>query len=493
MILNSLLNGVHIKRQLLNNNKNIRGIAYDSRKVETDYIFVCIQGLTTDGHNYIDNAIINGASSIVIDKEIPNIATTAKEKGVNIIKVANSRIALSKISNNFFNNPSGKIKVIGVTGTNGKTSITYLINSILEANKVKCALLGTINNRIGKKVINTDRTTPEAPELNTFFDLMVKNNIEVCTMEVSSHALEMKRVEDIEFNIGIFTNLTPDHLDYHGTMENYKKSKLKLFYKTSDINIINIDDKYGKEIYDEIKNLEVPCITYGIEKNCDIRAHNIRMENSYSDFELVTPKFSCLIRLSIPGLFSIYNLLAAISACYSMGYNANEISNGVNSIMPVKGRFELVENNKGINIIVDYAHTPDALENVLKTIKQFAKRKIIVVFGCGGDRDKSKRPHMGRIASEYSDYCIITNDNPRSEEPEKIIDDIIQGINDKKSSHKVIMDRRKAIEAAIEFSKKDDFVLIAGKGHETYQIIGNKTFDFDDKEIAKEILGRTGK
>ncbi len=489
MVLNNILNGVTVERQYRCWDKDIKGIAYDSRNVKDEYVFICIQGLKTDGHDYIESAIVNGAKVIIVDKELPNVNILTKEKGVTIIKVEDSRMALSKISNNFYNNPSQRIKVIGVTGTNGKTSITYLINSILEANKVKCGLLGTINNKISNKIIDTDRTTPEAPELNKLFDLMVDNNIEVCTMEVSSHALEMKRVEDIKFNIGIFTNLTSDHLDYHLNMENYKNSKLKLFYKTSELNIINIDDKYGMEIFEELKSLETPLITYGLSESCDIQAKNIKMENSYSEFTLVTPKFSGSIKLNIPGLFSIYNLLAAISACYSLGYNFNEITKGVYDIRPIRGRFELVKNNRGVNVIIDYAHTPDALENVLKTIKQFAKRKVIVVFGCGGDRDTLKRSDMGKIASELSDYCIITNDNPRSEDPNKIIMDILHGINDRKSICKVITDRKQAIRTAITISEKDDFVLIAGKGHETYQIIDNKTYDFDDKEIAKDILG----
>jgi len=486
MNLSKVIEGVEIQSFYGTKDIVIKGIAYDSRKVKKDYIFVCIKGLKTDGHNFINDSIKNGAKVIIIEKDIHNLELIKQQ--VSIIKVKDSRLVLSKISDNFYGNPSHKLKIIGITGTNGKTSITYLTNTLLESNGIKCGLLGTINNRIGDKIINTSRTTPEAPELHSLFKKMIEANVEVCTMEVSSHALDLFRVEDVAFNIGIFTNLTPDHLDYHENMEEYKNAKIKLFYKTSDINIINIDDKYGKEIYDSIKELNTPLLSYSIKEKSDIYATNIEMESTYSTFTLVTPKFSGKVRLNIPGLFSIYNLLASISVCYSLGFDFSMIKNGIASIKPVKGRFETVTNNKGLNIIVDYAHTPDALENVLNTIKQFAKNRIIVVFGCGGDRDRTKRPVMGKVASSLSDICIITNDNPRTEDPNQIIKDILKGIDVKKSNYKIIMDRREAIKKAINIAEKGDFILIAGKGHETYQIIGDKTYEFDDTEVAKSFL-----
>ncbi|MDK2918228.1 MAG: UDP-N-acetylmuramoyl-L-alanyl-D-glutamate--2,6-diaminopimelate ligase [Candidatus Petromonas sp.] len=488
MKLGDLLNNVDIQQYFGSKDVNIEGIAYDSRKIKKNYLFVCIQGLRTDGHNYIADAINNGAKAIIIDKIINGLSELIDEKNITVIKVKQSRSALSKISSNFFGNPSEKIKVIGVTGTNGKTSITYLLSSILEANNNKCALIGTIQNKISGRVYNTNQTTPESLELQGLFSEMVKEKVDICSMEVSSHSLDLKRVEDICFNIGIFTNLTPDHLDYHIDMENYKNAKLKLFYKTSDANIINIDDAYGAEIYSEIKNLNTPVITYGLSKKCDIYAEKIEMHDNFSIFNLVTPKYSGKIRLNIPGLFSIYNILAVISACYSMGYNYDEIVKGISLIKPVQGRFEPVENKKGINVIVDYAHTPDALKNVLSTIKQFAKGKIIVVFGCGGDRDKTKRPLMGKIAYELSDFCIITNDNPRSEDPNSIINDILKGIEAQNGKYEIILDRREAIKTAIKKANRNDVVLIAGKGHETYQVIKDKVFDFDDKKVAMEFL-----
>lgn len=490
MLLSKLINGLKVEYIYGNENINIEGISYDSRKVERNHIFICIQGLKTDGHSYIKSAINKGAIAVVIDREIDELGIDVNN--ITVIKVTDGRMGLSKISSNYYNNPTKKINVVGVTGTNGKTSITYLLNTILESNKEKCSIIGTIKNKLGKKVYKTNNTTPESLELQSLFDKMIKESIDTCLMEVSSHSLDLKRVEDVAFNIGIFTNLTGDHLDYHHNMESYKNAKIKLFYKTKDANIINIDDEYGKEIYRELSRLETPLLSYGTSCDCDIFARNIQMFDSYSVFELVTPKYEGVIKIKIPGLFSIYNILAAISACYILGYDYEDIVKGIELIKPVRGRFELIENSKGISVIVDYAHTPDALINVLKTIKDFVKGKIITVFGCGGDRDKSKRPIMGEIACRYSDQCIITNDNPRSEDPKTITDDIIKGIEKNYNNFQVILDRRKAIGNAIAMSEKNDVILIAGKGHETYQIINNKTYDFDDREVALEFLEEEG-
>ncbi len=466
---------------------DIDGISYDSRKVKSDYLFVCIKGFNTDGHKYIDSAIKNGAIAIVIEDEIKNLDTLL-DKNITIIKVNNSRKILSKISSNLYGNSSKLLKVIGVTGTNGKTSVTHLIDTILRANKKRTAILGTINNIILDEVYKSQNTTPESLELQGLFNDMVKKNIETCTMEVSSHSLDLHRVDDINFDIGIFTNLTQDHLDYHIDMENYKKAKLKLFYKTSMANIINIDDKYGDEIYNEIKKQNIPVFSYGANRKSDFYAKDIKMHDSYSEFTLVTPSYEEKITIKIPGLFSIYNILASICACYILGLNFKEILEGLNEIKPVKGRFELVENSRSKTIIIDYAHTPDALKNVLNTIRDFTKGKIILVFGCGGDRDSKKRPIMGKIAIELADYVLLTNDNPRTEKPGKIINDILQGIEPTKDRYQVIQDRREAIREAIYKANEKDVILIAGKGHENYQIIGDKVFDFDDREVAKEIL-----
>lgn len=488
MKLRDLLKGIKALEVYGDKDTDITGIAYDSRRVKKGNLFVCITGLKTDGHNYIEGAIKNGAGAIVIEKEMKNIKDIIDKHDISAIRVNDSRDVLSKLSSNFFNNPSEKINAVGITGTNGKTSITYLITSILEENNKKTSIIGTMKNRIVDEEYKTSNTTPESLELQYLFNEMLKKDVDVCAMEVSSHSLDLKRVEDIKFNIGVFTNLTADHLDFHKDMESYKNAKMKLFYKTSDVNIINTDDKYGKEIYNEIKNLNTPVLSYGLDNNCDIRAEDIKMNITFSEFKLVTPKYSGNVKINIPGLFSIYNILAAIAVCYFMGYSYENISKGIKAIKPIRGRFEPVENNKGISVIVDYAHTPDALENVLKTINQFAKGRVIVVFGCGGDRDSSKRPVMGKIAYNMSDYSIITNDNPRTEDPNMIVEDILKGIGQDKNKYDVVMDRREAIKIAISSAQKDDIVLIAGKGHETYQIINNEVLDFDDKEVAIEFL-----
>jgi len=488
MKLKDLLKGIEVLEAYGSMDIDISKIVYDSRKVQESALFVCVIGFKTDGHKYIKNAIDSGAKAVVIEREAKDIEDLADINNISIIRVKDSRKALSKLAANFYKNPSDKMKIVGITGTNGKTSTTYLISSILEANNKKTGLIGTIKSKILDEEYKVSNTTPESVELQYLFNEMVKKDIDVCSMEVSSHSLDLKRVEDVSFNIAVFTNLTADHLDFHKDMESYKNAKLKLFYKTSDINIVNIDDKYGKEIYDDIKNLDTPVLSYGLNSNCDIYAGNIDMHAGFSRFNLVTPKYSGEVTINIPGLFSIYNILAAIAVCYTMGYTYEEIVKGVKTIKGVRGRFEVVDNDKGIGVIVDYSHTPDALENVLKTINEFAKGRVIVVFGCGGDRDRTKRPVMGKIAYDMSDYTIITNDNPRTEDPHRIVEDIIQGMGTDRSKYDIVMDRKEAIKAAIEKAKKDDVILIAGKGHETYQIINNEVSDFDDKEVAKEFL-----
>ena len=463
-------------------NTEINGIAYDSRKINPEDLFVCIKGLKTDGHVYIDNAIEFGANTIVVEDPMEQIP------GVVIVKVKNSRIALATIAARFYGRPTETMNVIGVTGTNGKTTITHIIKGILEMNGVSSGLIGTISHKILDREYKASNTTPESLELQKLFCEMKASKVDTCVMEVSSHSLEMNRVKGIKFNTGVFTNLTPDHMDFHGNIESYKEAKTKLFYQTTDANIINIDDKYGKVIAKEIKELNTALITYGIKEKADIYAENINITPKGSSFRVTTPKFTGELFFSTPGLFSVYNALAALSVCYSLGYNFEQIKHGIESIKGVPGRFELVQNYKNRTIVVDYAHTPDALENVLNTIKEFKIGRIITVFGCGGDRDKTKRPLMGEIVSRLSDYYIITSDNPRTECPETIIKDIKKGINEGEDKYRMIIDRKEAIKEAIRISEPQDVVLIAGKGHETYQIIGDKVIDFDDKKIAQDAV-----
>ncbi len=488
MILKDLLRDVEILESYGNMDIEILGLTYDSRRVKKDTMFICIRGFKTDGHSFVKNAIENGAKAILIEKDIEDVRELINKNNISVIKVKDSRAEMAKLASNFYGHPSRKFKIVGVTGTNGKTSITYLLSSMFKANNKKTSLIGTLKSQIIDKEYKVANTTPESVELQFLFNEMVKAKVDICSMEVSSHSLELKRVEDVDFNIGVFTNLTADHLDFHGDMESYKNAKKKLFYKTSDLNVINTDDKYGKEIYDEIKSLNTPVLSYGVNSSCDIYAENIEMNATGSTFRLVTPKFSGAIKINMTGLFSIYNVLAAISVCYSMGYSYDEILKGTKALESIQGRFEVVENHSGIGVIVDYAHTPDALKNVLGTINDFAKRKVIVVFGCGGNRDAKKRPIMGKIAYDMSDYAVITNDNPRFEAPEKIIEDIVKGLGPDKDKYIVKSDRREAIKTAIEKAQVNDIILIAGKGHETYQIIGDKVSDFDDKKVVLEFL-----
>ncbi|WP_069650158.1 UDP-N-acetylmuramoyl-L-alanyl-D-glutamate--2,6-diaminopimelate ligase [Caloranaerobacter ferrireducens] len=483
MKLTDLIKGLEIEKYSGDLDIEISKIVYDSRKAVNDCVFVAIEGYKTDGHNYVSQAISNGAKAVILQKDI-NIS----ENVVKIL-VKDTRCSLARISSNFYKNPSKKLELIGITGTNGKTTTTYLIKSIMEKAGKNVGVIGTIGNVINGKVVKAKNTTPESLDLQEFFSLMVEENIESCVMEVSSHSLELKRVEYCDFNVGIFTNLTPEHLDFHKDLQSYMAAKVKLFYKTRDYNIINIDDEYGRKIKDIIQKLETPILTYGIESKADITAHNIEFYASGVKFNLITPSGSIDIRLNIPGKFSVYNALAAASCGIAYNIKLEDIKKGLEAVKGVDGRFEVVPTNTDFSVIIDYAHTPDGFKKVLSTIDQFAKGRKIIVFGCGGDRDKVKRPKMGEIASHYCDICIITNDNPRTENPIEIINDILKGIKNEECEYVVIEDRREAIRYALEIARKDDVILLAGKGHETYQIIGNEVLPFDEKKIVLELLG----
>ncbi|SHH57190.1 UDP-N-acetylmuramoylalanyl-D-glutamate--2,6-diaminopimelate ligase [Caloranaerobacter azorensis DSM 13643] len=482
MKLIDLINGLEIEKYSGDLDIEISKIVYDSRKAENGCIFVAIKGYKTDGHNYINQAISNGAKAVILQRDI-NIPE-------NIVKilVKDTRCALARISSNYYKNPSEKLELIGITGTNGKTTTTYLIKSILEASGKNVGLIGTIGNVINGEIVKSKNTTPESLDLQEFFNRMVNTNIDSCVMEVSSHSLELKRVEYCDFNVGIFTNLTPEHLDFHKDLQSYMEAKVKLFYKTRDYNIINIDDEYGRKIQSIIQELDTPILTYGIEKKADIMARNIEIYASGVKFDLITPDGSIDIRLNIPGKFSVYNALAAASCGIAFNIKLEDIKRGLETIQGVRGRFEVVPTNTDFSVIIDYAHTPDGFKKVLSTIDQFAKGRKMIVFGCGGDRDKTKRPKMGEIASHYCDICIITTDNPRTENPKEIVKDILRGIDDENCECVIIEDRKEAIRYALEIAKKDDVILLAGKGHETYQIIGKEVLPFDEREIVLGIL-----
>lgn len=462
-------------------NLDIANIEYDSRKVIEGTLFVCVKGFTVDGHKFIDSAIEKGAKAFLVEEDIDI-------QGYTFIRVENTRKSMAKVADNFCNHPSEKLGVIGVTGTNGKTSITTFLSEILRLNSNKVGLIGTIKIFDGEKEVSSNSTTPESVDLQKTFNNMLDNGCDYCAMEVSSHSLALNRVDETKFKLGLFTNLTPDHLDFHRDLDDYRDAKERLFYKTTLANIINIDDEGGKKIYENIKNLDTPCYTYGIDTKSDFMAKDIKIDAAGVSYRLITPTYEEVIFVPVPGRFTVYNTLAVIAACYMLDIPRGVFQEALRTTGGVAGRFEVVPNNKGINVIVDYAHTPDALENVLKTAKEFAKGNIITVFGCGGDRDKSKRPLMGKIGQEFSDICFVTSDNPRTEDPKLIIEDILKGLDQKNKNYRVVVDRKEAIEEAIKFAKKDDIVIIAGKGHENYQIIGKTKYHFDDKEIAKECL-----
>jgi len=479
--LSKLLDGVKIIKYTGDLDKEIEGITYDSRQAKKNYLFICIKGQVSDGHDYIDNAIENGAVALLVNRPV-------EKENMTIVQVENTRIAMPVIAANFYGNPSERLKLIGITGTNGKTTTTYLIKSILNEARKKTGLIGTISIDLGNVKIESSRTTPESLDLQRIFYQMDSQGIEYCVMEVSSHSLDFGRVELCTFQIGVFTNLTQDHLDFHGNFDNYRKAKEKLFYKTKKANIINIDDENGRLIYKNIKHLNVPVFTFGIDEKADIMAKDIKMDDNGIKFRLVTPKYETIIASSIPGKFSVYNVLAAASVAYAEGIDKDIIVKGIEDIKHVPGRSEVMQIDKPYKIIIDYAHAPDGLENILKSIKHYAKGRIITVFGCGGDRDKTKRPIMGKIAGRLSDFVIITSDNPRSENPFNIIYQIEEGIKSTKCPYICIENRRDAIKYAMMMAKDSDIILLAGKGHETYQVLKDKTIDFDERVIVRELI-----
>lgn len=454
------------------------GIEYDSRKITAGNIFVALEGAVVDGHKYIKQAVENGAKAILVSKEV------ALDFPVEYILVKELRKNLGKIASNFYGYPQKKLKIIGITGTNGKTTSTYLLESILGSEKV--ARIGTVEYKIGNEIIEAPNTTPESLDIVKMCKKAVEKGLEYLVMEVSSHALSLGRVDMLEFDIASFTNLTLDHLDYHQSMQNYFEAKRKLFtmLKKQGRNSINIDDPYGEKLYKEFGGY-----SYSLHKKADLTGEILEF---HSDGQLV--KLDIMgdvfqLKLAILGRYNLYNVLGVIGIALQLGIEKEVILERVKSIKGAPGRFELVNCGQDYIVVVDYAHTGDALENILKSINELKKGRVITVFGCGGDRDPSKRPIMGEIAQRLSDIAILTSDNPRTEDPKKIIEDVLRGMNG--SNYLVEIDRELAIVKAIEIAKKNDIILIAGKGHETYQILGREKIHFDDREIARrEIVKR---
>lgn len=468
----------------------ITGISYNSKTIKTGDIFICLAGEHTDGHDYAVQAQENGASVIVAEKNIENIS-------IPVCIVSDTQFILSQIAAIFYDFPSQKVRLIGVTGTNGKTTVTHLIENIFEHAGIKCGLIGTLGQRFSSKdeYISVKHTTPQSPELQETLRTMLDNKITHTVMEVSSHSLEQHRVGQCEFDGAVFTNLTQDHLDYHITMDNYFKAKSKLFTslknkKTGKYAVINNDDPSAKRFIGIIPD-QIKILTYGIKNKSDIMAKDIKFSAYKSSFECITPIGNKTVNLQMTGMFSIYNALAALTAGIGENIDLEICVKALESTKSVAGRFEVVEREP--LIIVDYAHTPDGLSNVLNAAREIvpAGGKLICLFGCGGDRDATKRPKMGSIAELLADKIIITSDNPRSEDPQQIITDILTGIKSLNFDKiKVEIDRKSAIELAVKESENNDVVILAGKGHEDYQILKNQTIHFDDREEAKKAYNR---
>lgn len=512
MILREILENCELHKKMYkpdNLNKiNISGITYDSRNVKEGWLFVAIRGEKFDGHNFITDAIQRGAIAIAYEEQlnkekISSVIPDNRLSNVVFIQVENSRKELACISNNFYKKPSEKLNLIGVTGTNGKTTITYILKSIFETWQRKVGIIGTIQYMIGKNILPAVHTTPESPEFQHLLKDMLAAGCTHVISEVSSHALAQYRVDGAKFKVAVFTNLTRDHLDFHKTMENYFQAKRRLFVELLSSNgtaIINIDDIFGKQLYSELLPVRwlsstLNILTFGLQAGSDISASKINSSYNGMNFLLQINNESVEINTSLIGMFNVYNIMAAAGAAKSMNVPLSIIAEGIKNTKVVPGRFEKVDMGQDFLCIIDYAHTEDALERLIITARELLDFKdplisrkggIITVFGCGGDRDRGKRPSMGRAATSLSDFVIITSDNPRTEDPLQIIDDIEKGVLTK--NYIIEPDRQKAIEEAINMAKTGDIVLIAGKGHEDYQEIEGIKKHFSDKEIAAEAI-----
>jgi len=458
----------------------ITGITNDSRKVRPGYLYVAIKGYKADGHNFIKKSLECGAQAIVSEEKL------SLDTSIPQIVVRNTRKALSSLSCCFYNNPSQKINVVGVTGTNGKTTTTFLTKSIIEKAGYEAGLIGTINYQIGEKMITAQETTPESVELQRLIAEMVEAKIKFAVMEVSSHSAIQHRIENIDFKTAVFTNITTEHLDYHKTISNYMNAKLELFknLRKDSFAVLNADDEFS-EYFADRTNAKI--LWYGIKNDADIKAEICRESTSDIMIKLKYSGKEIDMKMPFVGVHNVYNVLAAVASAISLGFELDVIKSGIETAPTVPGRLESVPCNRGFEVVVDYAHTPHALETVLQALRNLVKGRILLVFGCGGDRDKEKRPLMGRIADEKSDIFWLTNDNPRSEDPLNIIDGIKAGIKPGRSFHTQI-NRHKAIADALSEATDGDLVLVAGKGHEKYQIIKDTITPFDDREVIKAIL-----
>ncbi len=463
----------------------VEGITYDSRRVQRNFLFVALRGEKSDGHQFIEQAVEKGSSVIVTEQEIQQPRATC-------VVVENTRHALADLGAAFYKRPMRRLKLAAVTGTNGKTTTTFLLKHICEKAGLRCGLLGTVRYEIGDRVLPAIRTTPESLDIQELLAQIADAGCKAAAMEVSSHALAQNRTRGLEWDVAVFTNLTQDHLDFHGTMENYFEAKTQLFTglanqktKTNPVAVINIDDRYGAQLVDRLDK-KTSVVTYGMSARADFRASNYHAEFAGTSYQLDARGKSYLVRVPLIGRFNVANSMAALAATCSLGINLREAILSLSRSPQVPGRLEAVPAKRQFQVYVDYAHTDDALLNVLKTLRELSPRRLIVVFGCGGDRDRQKRPLMGRVADQNADYGIITSDNPRKEDPDAIIAEVEKGF--RSDHYEKIPDRAQAIARAIELAQPRDIVLIAGKGHEAYQEFADHTVPFDDIQVARHAL-----
>jgi len=478
MKLRELIKNLSIIEMSADAEREISGVSYDSRKTEKGDMFVAIRGFEADGHKFIPKAVENGAA-VILCEEKPSC-------DIPYVLVSDSRYGLAIVSRDFFGDPASEMTMIGITGTSGKTSSSYLIKHMLESKlDAKVGLIGTNGNMIGDELLHTEHTTPESYELHKLFRHMADSGCTHVVMEVSSHSLTLERVAGIHFDVALYTNLSQDHLDFHGTMEEYAAAKRKLFSMCS-LGCFNLDDAWADFMRD---GASCRTMTFSTEKNeADLVAKDIRLTADGVRFASVSGDEISITKLGIPGMFSVYNALGTMSVGLALGLSLADCSDAMSSAKGVKGRLEIVPTGRDFSVVIDYSHKPDALEKVLKTLKPVTRGRLIALFGCGGDRDKLKRPIMGRIAADNADLVVVTSDNPRTEDPDEIIREIVAGMKDKRTPTKVICDRREAIAWAIDNAAPGDVLLLAGKGHEDYQVVGHEKHHMDEREIVADCL-----
>lgn len=491
MLFSKLIEALPEKRVVGSGDPDISGIAYDSRQVVPGSLFVCIRGGRFDGHEFLVDALAKGACAVVTD----DVALASqKASGILFLEVPDTRTALPLLSARFFEYPSRRLKLVGVTGTKGKTTTIHLLEGIMKRAGHDTGVIGTLGVRYSDVVVSASNTTPESTDLQATFATMLDRGVSAVAMEVSSHALVKGRTDGCEFDVGVFTNLTQDHLDFHHTLDEYFEAKLLMFEKLPlssqkrFVAVVNADDPRGGDVK---KATRGNVLMYGIRNDADVKADNVSLDASGSEFDVSSPAGQFHVSLKLGGIFNVYNALAAIGSGIALGFEIDAIVEGLQSVEFVPGRFVPVKCGQKFGVVIDYAHSPDSLANILTAARDLTEKRLIAVFGCGGDRDRTKRPIMGKIGAELADVCVVTSDNPRSEDPDSIVQEVLAGMP-RTQSVEAITDRREAIERAIKIAQPGDFVVIAGKGHETYQIFKDQTIHFDDSEVVREVLGTLG-